>query len=46
MSKNNKYSKEFKLEAIKMYLDRVFSYKQPSIEIKIKSNTQVRNWTS
>jgi len=44
MSKNNKYSKDFKLEAIEMYLDKGFSYEQVAIKMKIKSHTQVRNW--
>ena len=41
---NNKYTKEFKLKAIKMYLDEGLSYNQVALKLNIKSKTQVMNW--
>ena len=41
---NNKYTKEFKLKAIKMYLDEGLSYHQVALKLNIKSKTQVLNW--
>ncbi|WP_370835726.1 transposase [Clostridium tertium] len=41
---NNNYTKEFKLKAIKMYLDESLSYYQVASNLNIKSKTQVMNW--
>lgn len=41
---NNKYTKEFKLKAVKMYLDEGLSYNQVALKLNIKSKTQVMNW--
>ena len=41
---NNKYTKEFKLKAIRMYLDENLSYSQIASKLNIKSKTQVINW--
>ena len=41
---NNNYTKEFKLKAVKMYLDEGVSYKQVASKLNIKSKTQVINW--
>ena len=40
---NNKYTKEFKLKAIKMYLDENLSYSQEASKLNIKSKIQVIN---
>ena len=46
MSKKNynKYTKEFKLKAIKMYLDDGLSSYQVASKLNINSKTQVINW--
>lgn len=46
MSKKNynKYPKEFKLKAIKMYLDEGLSSYQVASKLNINSKTQVINW--
>lgn len=41
---NNNYTKEFKLKAVKMYLDEGVSYKQVASKLNIKSKTQFINW--
>lgn len=38
------YNKDFKLKAIKMYLDEGFSSYQVASKLNIKSKTQVINW--
>ncbi|GAA0752797.1 transposase [Clostridium sartagoforme] len=40
---NNNYTKEFKLKAIKMYLDEGLSSYQVASNLNIKSKTQVIN---
>lgn len=40
----NNYTKEFKLKAIKMYLDEGLSSYQVASKLNIKSKTQVINW--
>jgi len=44
LKKYNKYTKEFKLKAVKMYLDDGYSYPQVANRLQIRSNTQVRSW--
>lgn len=42
--KNNKYSKELKLEAIKDYLNGEGSYETLKEKYKLRSSTQLKNW--
>ena len=42
--KNNKYSKEMKLKAVKDYLKGEGSYETLKEKYKLRSSTQLKNW--
>ena len=42
--KNNKYSKEMKLQAVKDYLNGECSYETLKEKYKLRSSTQLKNW--
>ena len=42
--KNNKYSKEMKLQAVKDYLNGEGSYETLKEKYKLRSSTQLKNW--
>ncbi|MFL1471605.1 transposase [Paraclostridium bifermentans] len=46
VEKNNRYSKELKLQAVNMYINEGLSYLRVAQILNIKNKTQVQRWVS
>ena len=42
--KNRRYSQEFKLKAVEVFLRGEVGYRSPAIEYEVRNSTQIRDW--